>query len=147
MGTGATCLAALAGTTGGYSPSVPTIAGPCFVTDPQNITVDVAGVLIPFQQARIAGTYSAGSPPGALGPGMIRGFLTVADAMTIVFPDGAPSVVAGDTLYEHLAAGRAMGSSCSSRDDRDPHPVTMAPNAGFWFYLQFAAIQADWVGP
>jgi hypothetical protein len=148
MAAGGTCFVPIPGTVRPYSPAVPSISGPCFVTDPQNITVNVGGIAIPFQQARIAAQYQAGTPPATLNPGVIAGFLTVADAMAIVFPDGTAGGLGGDTLYEHLAAGGAPGSSCrTDRDDRDPHPTTGAANAGFWFYLQFDSIRADWTGP
>ena len=141
-----TCFTAHAGTTRPYTPAVPTIGPPCFVTGVMDLTVNIAGIAIPLKQAQISATYGSGTTPATLGPGVIAGFLETADAMMIRFPDDTPAV-GGDTLYQHLAAGRATGSSCSSRDDRDDHPVTGATDAGFWFYIQFASIRADWTGP
>lgn len=60
---------------------------------------------------------------------------------TLTLPDSLP-VVGGDSLYEHLAAGRAAGSSCSRRDDRDTNE---AGEVGFWFYLNFTGELVDWV--
>ncbi len=62
--------------------------------------------------------------------------------MAAVLPSSLP-LVGGDTLYEHLAAGGAPGSSCSTEDDRDMNGTTR----GFWFYLDFTASLADWRGP
>ena len=140
---GMTCYTADPSTlTAMYTPEINVVTGPCFVTDPRDIVVDINGIAVPLQGARMAATYSGGSPPTTLVSGVISGFLTEADAQMIILPDTLP-LVGGDTLYEHLAAGRASGSSCASHDDRD----TRSGVVGFWFYLNFHASLADWTSP
>jgi cysteine-rich repeat protein len=126
----------------GYMPPN-TVSGPCFVSDPIDLTVNVSGIPIPLSDARVAATYSGGLPPTQLVTGVISGFLSEADAMSTILPGSLP-LVGGDTLYQHLAAGGASGSSCEDgEDDRDSYMGT----TGFWFYLDFTAELVDWSGP
>ena len=125
-----------------YNYSAPnTASGPCFLTDQHDFLINVSGVLIPLQDARVAATYAGGVPPTQLVSGVIVGFLSEADARAAIIPDSV-SAIGGDTLYEHLADGEAGGSSCSSRDDS---AMYMGQN-GFWFFLNFTSEVADWRG-
>ena len=139
---GMTCYTPDPATLTGPYPDPNTVTGPCFVTAPRNITIAISGTPIPLRDARVAATYSGGVPPNMLVSGVISGFLTVADAQAAILPDTLPAV-GGDSLYQHLAAGHASGSSCSSRDDRD----TYMGMQGFWFYVNFTASVATWSGP
>jgi len=119
-----------------------TVTGPCFASDPIAFTVSLSGTPIPLTSARVAATYAGGVPPNRLVSGVISGFLSVADARAAILPASLP-VVGGDTLFQHLAAARVSGSSCSTRDDRD----TYMGVTGFWVYMNFTATEATWVGP
>jgi len=119
-----------------------TVTGPCFVSDPVNIVVTISGTPIPLRDAIVTATYSGGVPPNQLVSGVLTGFLTEADARAAILPASLP-LVGGDSIWQHLAAARASGSSCSTRDDRDTYMGT----TGFWFFLNFTATLADWVGP
>jgi cysteine-rich repeat protein len=119
-----------------------TVTGPCFVSNETMITVALEGTPIPLRYGRIAATYAGGVPPNQLISGVISGFLTEADARAAILPGSLP-LVGGDSLWEHLAAAGASGSSCSSRDDRDTYMGT----TGFWVYMNFASRLADWRGP
>jgi hypothetical protein len=135
-----------------YNYSAPNMAsGPCFVTNQQDLTVNVSGLDIPLKDAQIAATYtvSGGAGIDRLVSGVITGFLTEADARATIIPTSV-DVIGGDSLYEHLADGRASGSSCSSRDDSvmyAPSSGSGTPENGFWFFLNFSADLADWRGP
>ncbi len=144
MGAGMTCFTP---DSSRYNYSDPnTVSGPCFVTDVRDLSVTVSGIDIPLLDAQVAATYTNGLPPTELTSGVITGFLTVADAMAAIIPDGD---FAGDTLYEHLAHGGAPGSSCSTNDDSSTHTPTSTGTSteGFWFFLNFTSTEADWVGP
>ncbi len=127
-------------------PSSP--AGPCFVTDEETFNIDLGGILITLQNARVAAQFSAGSPPGTLIDGVIIGFLSTANAQAAVMPADLP-LIGGDALYEHLADGRAPGSACDtafgawSVDDSD----TLSSIPGFWFHMNFTAELVDWIDP
>lgn len=128
------------------SPNQP--MGPCFYTDAETFNIDLGGILITLQDAQIAATYEAGTPPGTLVTGIIIGFLSTADAQAAVLPADLP-LIGGDTLYEHLADARAPGSACEtalgtwSVDDSDLDGT----EEGFWFHLDFTAELIDWTDP
>ncbi|HJL15922.1 MAG TPA: hypothetical protein RMH99_09710 [Sandaracinaceae bacterium LLY-WYZ-13_1] len=118
--------------------------GPCFVTDEQTFTVNLGGVPVRLQSARLAATYVSGASPTRLRNGVLVGFLSEADARTTTL-DPSIAIVGGDTLYEHLAHGGATGSACEgdssfTTDDSD----TLAGEDGFWFYIDFEAELVDW---
>jgi cysteine-rich repeat protein len=139
---GMTCYTPDASTLTASYPDPSTVTGPCFVTDPRSIVVSISGTPVPLSDARVAATYSGGVPPTMLVSGVISGFLSETDARAARLADTLP-LVGGDTLYEHLAAGGASGSSCASGNDRDTHMGVV----GFWFYLNFTAAPASWSGP
>ena len=118
--------------------------GPCFVSDEQTFMVNLGGVPVRLQSARMAATYVSGASPTRLRNGVLVGFLSEADARVTTLDPALP-IVGGDTLYEHLADGRAPGSACESDatftvDDSD----TLAGDDGFWIYLNFEAELVDW---
>jgi hypothetical protein len=139
---GMTCYTAPAGTLNPDYTAPNVVSGPCFLSDPEDIVVNMSGTLIPLHETRISATYAAGAPPTTLVTGVLSGFISEAEARAVVLPDSLP-LVGGDTLYEHLAAGRAAGSSCSSEDDRDMR----GSERGFWFYFDYTAVRATWSGP
>src|SRR5690606_16403127 len=64
---------ARAGSPAAYAPTANTVGGPCFISDPESLTVTVGGIDIPLTDARVAATYS-GSPVNRLVSGVVVGF-------------------------------------------------------------------------
>ena len=143
-----------AGTPAAYTPTANTVSGPCFISDEEMLVVDISGIMIPLERARVAATYS-GSPPNRLISGSVTGFLSETAAADVTLPTDLP-VVGGDPLYQHLQAGNrtatnSMGDSVSdgcnvggatSEDDGDMNGSTR----GFWFFLNFTADVITWTG-
>jgi hypothetical protein len=145
-----------AGTPAAYSPTANTVGAPCFVSDEVMITVNLSGITIPLQRARVSATYS-GTPPTRLVTGVVTGFLSERAAADILLPDTLP-LVGGDPLYSHLQAGNrtatnSMGMSVpdgcnvgggTNEDDAD----TLSDGTrGFWFFLNYEAELVTWTGP
>lgn len=124
-----TCLEALAGTTTDYggnqaSPVIP-VPAPCFSSNEVDVTVNLGTVTLPMKAARISATYS-GTPATSLVTGLLRGYVTEADANNIIIPADVP-LVGGDPLSSLLHA-----------DDRDTDPDG-TPLNGWWFYIAMEA--------
>lgn len=135
------CLAPLAGTTNGsYTPPIATPNQPCFVTDPETLTLDLGGILFTLQDAQLAGSYQ-GSPATGIIDGLGLGFVSEADAALITIPAGIP-VVGGLPLTNLLPGG---SGNCSSSDDRDLGPD--GTTLGWWFYFNFTATEVPYTGP
>ncbi len=126
------CLGALPGTTTGYVPAVTETASPCFLTDEFAFEFTLGGIAIPLQHVRAAGTY-VGNPATVINDGLIRGFLSEADADATIIPPMVPLV--GGQPVSAVLAGRT--GICTAGDDRDfgPDGVT----TGWWFYVNFTA--------
>lgn len=131
-GTGAVCRAAIGGTTGGYTPVITTPSGACFASGEQTLSVDLGGVLVTLQNARVAAVYS-GNPATGLVNGLIRGFVSEAAADSTILSEDL-ALIGGEPLSSILKGG---DGNCASGDDRDvgPDGVTL----GWWFYLNFTA--------
>jgi hypothetical protein len=127
----ASCLAVLPGTSSGYTPPIAIPGAVCFATPALSLTLEILGIPIVLEDVRIAATY-AGDPIGALGSGLIRGFLRESDAMSITIPASIPHV-GGRALSSLLKGG--VGT-CGSGDDRDVGP---GGAAGWYLYLNFAS--------
>jgi hypothetical protein len=125
------CLGVLPGTGGGYSPPVAEPQGPCFASESHSLTVPFGDFEVTLSDAQVAATY-AGDASSHLQEGLIRGFLSEAEASAIVLPSDLP-VVGGQALSRLLPGG---GGNCSSRDDRDLGPDG---EMGWYFYLNFEA--------
>jgi hypothetical protein len=130
-----TCLGPEAGTTSAYTPAVGSTSGSCFVSDTQQITVDLSGIPIPLTDARVAATYG-GDPADSLTNGLLMGFIDEATADTTMLPSSLP-LVGGDPLSSVLAGGNG---ACPTTDDRDMHNGA----SGWWFYLNFPAAKVTW---
>ena len=129
------CLQALGGTTSGYSPGLPTMGSPCWLTRPADRLLDAQGVTVPLSDAQQGGQWSG----AGIIQGLQRGFLSEAAAEQILLPNplpGQPPIV----LASLLPGG---AGSCASGDDRDQH----AGQSGWWFYLQFSAGEVSYVAP
>jgi FlgD Ig-like domain len=141
-GTSGQCLNALAGTTHGYSPAIVSPGAPCFVTDEATITFDQFGIPMTLHHTRIAATY-VGSPATSLANGLIRGFLSEADANATIIP-ASYALVGGLPLSAILPGGTPSGTTCCAAfSDKDV--VDGAP--GWWFYMNFTASPVPYVDP
>ncbi len=129
------CLEPILGTTWGpYTPEIVSPTAPCFVSE------EFAGVLplfggtpVTLQHVQIAATYGGAED---LVAGLIRGFLTEADANATILSPNLP-VVGGKALSVLLPGGNPPGPdlNCAGHSDKDF--VDGVP--GWWFYYNFTA--------
>ena len=132
------CLAPLAGTTHGpYTPEVASVAGPCFVSAPRRVVFDLNGVALPLTDLQIAADWAA-IPVVGFSTGLMRGFLSEAEAATVLLPVTLP-IVGGDPITVLLPGG---AGNCAAHDDRDS--LNSVP--GWWFYFNFPATAVAWTG-
>ncbi len=124
------CLTFLPGTVRPYTPAITSTAGPCFVTNPVTVTIDLGGIPITLRDARVAATY-VGNPATALSNGLLMGFISQADANTTIIPASFP-LVGGMPLSALLPGGT---NNCAAHNDRDLNNGVM----GWWFYMNFPA--------
>ena len=133
------CLAALAGTTRPFAPAVGSTPAPCFGGAPAEIAFPFLGISLPLHDVEIAATYG-GTPATTLTSGLLRGFLTQADANTILLPAALP-LIGGTALGSTLGGG----GSCSPTDDRDTGPDGLGgTTTGWWFYFNYTATQVPY---
>jgi cysteine-rich repeat protein len=142
MGGTSTCLGILTGTVRPYTPAIVTATAGgganCYVANAGTVTFSLAGVNIILHEAQIAGRW-VGSPATGITNGLLRGFLTVADATAAIIPAGTTGLGAIDG---HSVASLLRGGAGSCRDaapamgDRD---TSMAGDDGWYFYLNFSA--------
>jgi hypothetical protein len=136
-GTG-TCLGTLAGTTRPYTPAITAASAACFASSTISVTLDLAGVPVTLRDAQYAATFSD-SPATALGNGLLRGFISEADANLIILPATLP-LIGGQTLASLLPGGTG---NCAAFSDKDINLGVV----GWWFYLNFPAVRiADGAG-
>jgi hypothetical protein len=132
------CLAPIAGTLyGPYTPEVESVAGPCFVSTPRQVVFDLNGVALPLRELQIAGDWTA-TPVSGFATGLMRGFLSEADAATVILPASLP-IVGGQPITVLLPGG---SGNCSTHDDRD----SLNSVTGWWFYFNFPATAVSWTG-
>jgi hypothetical protein len=131
------CLDVIDGTTtASYTPEVAIPTAPCFVTDEGDVTLSLAGIPMTLHAARVAATY-VGDPATGEENGLIRGFISEADANATVIPANLP-VVGGQPLSKLFPGGTG---NPSSHDDRDVREAV----TGWWVYLNFTASRTPWV--
>ncbi len=132
--TAASCLDALPNTTRPYMPAIRPSTAPCFATTAFDLTIDFNGIQVPLTDVQVGATF-VGNPATGLENGLLRGFISEADADAVLLPSSLP-LVGGDPLSSVLAGGTG---ACPAHDDRDvgPDGITM----GWWFYLNFPAAQ------
>ena len=140
------CLGTLPATLHPYSPAVIGPSAPCFVSNETVLNLDLGGMFFTLRSARIAATYS-GSPASQLVNGLIRGFLTQADADNTILPASSP-LVGGMPLSSLLPGGDPPGpnnTNCAPYSDKDlgPDGVTQ----GWWMYFNFVASPVPYTGP
>jgi hypothetical protein len=104
---------------------------PCFASAATTLVLSVAGVDIPLVRARVAGVlFNRG---GELRSGLLRGFLSLSAASTLVFPASTP-LVGGRTLASLLPGGPGACGGVGGLS-------TVDGQRGWWFYLNFDAVQ------
>jgi cysteine-rich repeat protein len=104
MSTG-TCLAPVPGTTRPYSPAITSTTAPCFVTSPVTVTINLSGIPITLHDAQVAARY-VGNPATSMANGLLRGFISEADANATIIPASFPRA----TDSRSGAPGRGDGS-------------------------------------
>ena len=136
------CLGILAGTTHPYTPAITVTSPPCFVSNRATVQVSLSGIPITLYDARIAATY-VGNPANQVVNGLLRGFVTEADADATILPSNL-AVVGGHALSYILPGGDPPGP------DKNCRPATQSDKdinngvSGWWFYLNFTAPKATW---
>lgn len=132
-----TCLDSIAGTTSGFSPPVTAAIAPpaCFVSAAFNHTIDLETFQLPLEDAQVAANY-VGNPATELTNGLIRGFISTADAANITVPTGGFT----DTLDTFLLCG-------TGNDPLDVGPDGITE--GWWLYFNFTAdtVPLPFIGP
>jgi hypothetical protein len=134
--TSGTCLTFVPGTVRPYTPAVASATGPCFTSPAQTFAIDIGGVVLMLRDAQLAATFN-GNPATTLSNGLVRGFLTEADANATIIPASYPQI-GGRPLSSVLPGGTG---SCAPHDDRDTH----GDASGWWFYFSYTAAEADGV--
>jgi hypothetical protein len=128
-----TCLTTLAGTTKPYTPGVTPADAPCFSTGAVNVTASIFGADVPLQQVQVGATYS-GSPATGMVNGVLRGFLTEADA-------NATGISVFGPIMTPLAGFLPGGNNnCANFSDMD----TLGMTPGWWIYFNFTATSVPW---
>jgi len=121
----------------GTPPTTP--QGPCFSSDEFVADVQLGSLTVPLQGANIAATY-VGDPADGLVDGLLRGFVSEADAEAAIIPDSV-ILIGGLPLHDTLAGGIVPGScnvgATPIGDDRDVGPDDTT--VGWWFYVNFTA--------
>jgi cysteine-rich repeat protein len=130
-----TCLAPAPGTTRPYNPAIVTPTPPCFVTSPVTVTLTLSGIPVTLRDAQISARYS-GNPVTSMINGLLRGFISEADANATIIPPTIP-LVGGQPLSSLLAGGNG---ACPSYSDKDTNNGIV----GWWFYLNLPATRVPW---
>jgi hypothetical protein len=126
-----TCLGTIEGTTRpGYTPAIVTPAAPCFTSGHATLQVSLGTVTINLEDAQIAGSYTT---PAGVQNGLLRGFVSLANARLAVFPSNLP-FVGGKTLAQLLTGGDTFCPGMGSDLDTGPDG-----SQGWYFYLNYTA--------
>ena len=126
----AACLAPVAGSTRPYATPVTHATAPCFASPVGTLTLDLGGIPVTLRDAQLAASF-VGVPATRLANGLVRGFISEADADATILPPGFP-LVGGQALSSVLPGG---SGNCAAHDDRDIHQGS----TGWWFYLNYTA--------
>jgi cysteine-rich repeat protein len=131
------CLGVLPNTHNAMYGNIVVPNAPCFDTpDGVTLTVQLNGIMIPLQNARVAATYS-GNPATQLVNGEIRGFISETDANNTTLPTSLP-FVGGHPLSSVLAGGvNCCRQAPAPMGDKDVGPD--GSTLGWYFYLSFTA--------
>ncbi len=126
-----TCLAVADGTTSGYTPPIDVTAGACFATEAETLQLSLQGVTLTLYDAQLAAVY-AGDPATGLTSGLIRGFVSKADADATML--NLP-LLGMQKLSSLLPGGGGDADGCAGHSDVD----TVNGVDGWMFYLNFTA--------
>lgn len=113
-----------------YTPIIVNANAPCFASPTGSLVIDFGGIPIQLGDAQFAARF-VGDPAAGIDHGLMRGFLSEADADDTVIPADFP-VVGGQRLSLLLPGGEG---SCAGHSDMDTHNGV----AGWWFYFNFTA--------
>lgn len=122
-------------TTTAFTPAPTTPSGPCYVSTVGDLTISLSGIPITLRQTSVGATYS-GAPATQLVNGLIRGFLTEADANATTIP-ASVMTVGGMRLSSVLPGG--MGCCRASTTAGREMDTLPDGTRGWWFYLNFTA--------
>lgn len=132
------CLETVPDTTSGYSPVIVEPGPPCFTSENRaRLPLELEGIVLPLRDVQ-AGAALLGDPVTGLGEGLLRGFLTEADANATLLPADLP-LIGGEPISILLPGG---AGSCAPGDDRDMHLGA----AGWWFYFNDTASEVPYSG-
>jgi cysteine-rich repeat protein len=146
LGGAMNCLGTIPMTTGGYSPAVVVSTAPaggtCYSANAGTVTFSLGGIPITLEDARIAGEWF-GTPATEIRDGLIRGFISEANANATIIPEGTTGIdsIDGSSLSSLLRGG--MGS-CSQPSPQLGDQDTLNGMDGWYFYLNFAAAQVPY---
>ena len=128
ISTGAdSCFSPIAATTGGYTPSVASVATPCWLGAAKaTASLNFNGVAVPLYGVRSGGAVTA--TDGPIGRVMMRGFLRESDADATLLPAALP-LVGGRPISVLLKGGTG---SCATGSDKD----LLDGVTGWWFYME-----------
>jgi hypothetical protein len=127
-----TCLTTVTGTTKPYTPAVTPASAPCFSTSANDTVTDLLGAQVTLHQLQVGATYNA-TPATGMTNGVLRGFLTQADAEATNIPFGFVTV----KLASLLPGGQ---NNCANFSDKD----TLNATSGWWIYYNFSATAVPW---
>jgi hypothetical protein len=132
------CMAVLPGTTRPYAPAIVTPSAPCFTSPTGTLTLSLGGVPVTLRNVSLAATF-VGNPGDSLSSGLLRGFLSEADADATILPPTLP-LIGGRPLSALLPGGTG---ACPMFSDKD----VLDGVVGWWFYLAFPAGRVVLVDP
>ena len=130
------CLNAIPGTESpaGYSPPINTISAPCYVSEPQNFTLNLLnGATLPLSGYQQAEKYEGGL---TMSPGLIRGFVSQADAEAFNFTVHVNGNPLNLTLAEILP-GHPNNCKTPTLNDMDLGPDGITQ--GWWLYFNITS--------
>lgn len=146
QGGGAECLGVLPGTARPYTPTTATPVAPpggtCYAANAGTVTFDLSGIMITLEDARIGGQWF-GTPATEIRNGLIRGFLSEAQANSTIIPPGTTGqpAIDGQPLSSLLRGG--VGS-CSEPSPMMGDKDTYMGMSGWYFYLNFSATRVPY---
>jgi len=101
-----------------------------------NEIASVGGIPVTLTSAQVAARY-VGNPAMSMTNGLLRGFISEADANATIIPASFP-IVGGRPLSSLLAGGT---NACPGHSDKDTNNGVV----GWWFYMNFPATRTTWI--
>lgn len=138
IGPPAACLVPDAGTVRPYVPAIALPTTPCFTSPSGTLTLDLGGVPVTLRNVALSARF-VGDPTDALADGLLRGFISEADADNTILPPTLP-LIGGQPLSSLLPGGTG---ACAMHSDKD----VVDGVTGWWFYLNFPATRVAVSGP